>query len=649
MIVATGRDLLPARADLWDSGWIESSLNVVEYAGKPLPEGRKLWWAVLVRGPDEKVWRGGPQSFVFRRRELPHRLPHIRTYLNFGSRPEVIAKRFDLTYRREAKQYNPRIITVNYSLVCTCVVPSERAKMMERWCVQRGLTKQGILEDFFLHFSRDTKVTLHVGAERADRPRETRVVPGWDPRNDRNGDGVVDDEEAKRLVNPNATARRKAEARVPIYYWPPPRADYVLNVGHPEYQRFMAEVYMPSRAEGYDMVYSDTTPPHVPGPRGQYLELPGPRPDDLWVQALQRLMATVKARMPDVPWLANGWQARPFVIDGTLRENWMNIAAGPTTFEQRLREVVELDRRGKIQLVQYNPVYDPKENEFGVKAPVSKDRDRIFGLASYYLCAGDYTYFAYGQHPYVRAEEKWFAAIEYNIGRAEGEFFVFYRAEGSEGGKNLLPNGDFEKDEDRDGKPDGWEIAEPVELVTDVVHSGRQAVRIRSTTTTINNINKMYVTLKPRTTYTLSAWIKTQDVKGSPGAQVYPYEFEGATGGFITVTGTTPWRRYLMAFRTGDDPKGRINFRIYGATGTAWFDDIELREGLHLPWVVYGRRFSKALVLVRPFAGSYGEEQAREFALDAAYRPLRADGTLGEPTRSVRLRPAEAAILVRAE
>ncbi len=651
VLVATDRKLLvPQRADLWDSGWREDELNIAEYAGKRLQAGQKIFWRILVRRRDGSLWQSQPDSVVYKPRELPRRLPHIRTYLNFGSKPEVIAKRYDLTYRREAKQYNPRIITVNYSLIATCVIPSERAKMLAEWCVQRGLTRQGIAEEMFLHFARDTKVTLHQGAERADRPRVTRIVPGWDPRNDRNGDGVVDDREAANLVNPKATARRPKQARIPIYFWPPPRADYVLNIGNPEYQAFMAERYMPSRLKGFDAIYTDTTPPHIPARWGSdVLEYPDPGSDAAWLRDMQRLMAEIKRRLPDTLWFANGWHAMPFVIDGTLRENWLNIGHQLSQVKQAIDDVRAIDARGKIQLVQYNPVYDPKENEFGVKVPVDKNRDRIYGLAAYYLASGDYTYFAIGQHPYVRSEDKWFPAIETDIGKPLGPPFVFYRFDVSQTkAKNLLTNGDFEADEDGDGNPDGWQAAEPVELVTDVLHSGRRAVRIRSTTAAINNINRQYVTLKPNTTYTLVAWIRTEGVVGSPGAQVYPYEFDDAQGrGMITVQGTTPWRQYWLAFTTGQDVKGRINFRMFGAVGTAWFDDIALYEGLLAPWEVLARKFEKALVLLRPPVGGYSDSTARQFSLNATYRPLRMDGTLGPPSNTVTLRSGEAAILLR--
>ena len=44
-------------------------------------------------------------------------------------------------------------------------------------------------------------------------------VPGWDPANDKNGDGYVDDTEYANLVNPNAHARRRIEARTCGWSW----------------------------------------------------------------------------------------------------------------------------------------------------------------------------------------------------------------------------------------------------------------------------------------------------------------------------------------------------------------------------------------------------------------------------------------------
>ncbi|MCS7201158.1 MAG: hypothetical protein NZ822_03370, partial [Patescibacteria group bacterium] len=44
-------------------------------------------------------------------------------------------------------------------------------------------------------------------------------MPGWDPQNDRNNDGYVDDNEFANLVNPKATARYKWHSRVGHMGW----------------------------------------------------------------------------------------------------------------------------------------------------------------------------------------------------------------------------------------------------------------------------------------------------------------------------------------------------------------------------------------------------------------------------------------------
>jgi len=167
-----------------------------------------------------------------------------------------------------------------------------------------------------------------------------------------------------------------------------------------------------------------------------------------------------------------------------------------------------------------------------------------------------------------------------------------------------------------------------------------------------NYINKQYVDLKPHTLYRLTFRMKTENLSGS--AQVYPYEFRGADyGGSATrcaVHGTTPWREYAMVFKTAEDGHGRICFRIFKGVGRAWFDDIALTEGADVRWKVMARKFSKGLVLVRlGGAGSdRGPASAKTLQLDGAYRRVGADGTLGQPIRSVALQNTEAAVLVRA-
>ena len=324
LAVASSREGLE-RPDLWDSGKVETRLTLAEYDGEPLESGREYHWRVRPYGRDGKPGRwGAPASFRTEFTPRPGRLAHIRTFLNFGGNPEVIASRYDATFRKEAKQHNPDILTGNYGLLATMVIPSQKHDDLTAFCRREKLSDADPPEEMWLHFQEDHKVRLHVGAERAENPIEERLCPGWDPANDRDGDGRVNDAEFADLANPRAHARVMKEARVPIYYWGPPRDDFVMNVGHPDYQRFLAEDYIQKQVEGYDGVFIDTTTPRVPGPGGGGKVLEHPEAGD-WLIAMQTMLAKVKLALGDRLLLANGWQARPFVIDGMERENWLNI------------------------------------------------------------------------------------------------------------------------------------------------------------------------------------------------------------------------------------------------------------------------------------------------------------------------------------
>jgi hypothetical protein len=73
-----------------------------------------------------------------------------------------------------------------------------------------------------------------------------------------------------------------------------------------------------------------------------------------------------------------------------------------------------------------------------------------------------------------------------------------------------------------------------------------------------------------------------------------------------------------------------------------------------LNYRVYQRPFEKALVLYKPLSyargqttGKPGDETATKHELKGSYRPLRADGTLGESVTTITLRNGEGAILIR--
>ena len=257
----------------------------------------------------------------------------------------------------------------------------------------------------------------------------------------------------------------------------------------------------------------------------------------------------------------------------------------------------------------------------------------------------------YGRHPYGKEWRLYVPAADFDIGKPLGRWRVLTTgATKPTPSGNLLKNGGFEEDADGDGVPDHWQAghgdggAKFVQRVTDEKHSGSASAH-QNKTSRDYFFAQQYVTLKPHTPYTAFGWIKTEGVSGGGGAQIYAYEFKGAggQGPEMLATGTTPWRRYAISFTTGDDPVGRINFRIF-AKGKAWFDDLKLVEGSFAPSTLLARDYKNALVLVRA-----GKDYAAAVphSLRGTFRLLRHDKTLGPPIRGIELREGEAAILIR--
>lgn len=578
--------------------------------------------------------------------ERTKRLPTVRTFMNFGGDAAWIAERIDLGFRIQAKQARASHVAIQYALVCTLLEPSDQAQALQTWCREKRLD----YEDCFLHFATDTPVTLHVGAEEAANPKETRTVPGWDARNDPDADGRVSEAEFAARVNPKAGARTRREARVPIYYWGPPVDDFVMNVGSPGYQDFIAERHAPAVAAGWDGIFFDTVPDEVPGPGRaaavvEYARVG--READRWARDLQSLFAKVKARQPDKLLIANGWQADPLVVDGFQLENWLHLATPAHEWRRRIDRARRQDRNGHVQLLQYNPVNDPALVPFGAKLPgIDRDRDRIYGLASYLMAHGDGTYFGFGLHPYTRVTDLWFDAIRVDLGSPSGEYRLWDAGARSENstGPNLLRNGSLDS-------LDGWRVAEGITLDSAVKQEGAASARLESEDPRAIRIHRQDLVLKPRTTYTLSAWIKTEAVRSGLGAQVYPYDFTGAATSpvdMLTVSGTTDWTRHEMSFTTADDAEGRINFRISEALGTAWIDDVRLTEGVPAKVTpVFVREFAKGLVIVRPPEGEdFAEPSGIRLNLPSPMKPLLPDGTTAAATGSVDLKNGEAAILL---
>jgi hypothetical protein len=113
---------------------------------------------------------------------------------------------------------------------------------------------------------------------------------------------------------------------------------------------------------------------------------------------------------------------------------------------------------------------------------------------------------------------------------------------------------------------------------------------------------------------------------------------------------STAWRRHWTAAAAYDvgRPAGRWSRWAEG-------DD---PSNPAMKYRVYRRSYERAVVLYKPLSHkqgdwktqpALGDETATTHDLGGTYRPLRADGSLGEPVTRVSLRNGEGAILMKAE
>ena len=147
--------------------------------------------------------------------------------------------------------------------------------------------------------------------------------------------------------------------------------------------------------------------------------------------------------------------------------------------------------------------------------------------------------------------------------------------------RNLVTNESFENE--RDGKLLDWFTA---------VHSGRgeftpggaghtgsHSARITSQSGADISWSQR-VSVEPNTDYKLSAWIKTENVRGAMGALLNMHELQSGTPVRTRpVTGTRDWTKVETEFNSGDNKVLTVNCLFGGwgrSTGTAWYDDVQL-------------------------------------------------------------------------
>ena len=149
---------------------------------------------------------------------------------------------------------------------------------------------------------------------------------------------------------------------------------------------------------------------------------------------------------------------------------------------------------------------------------------------------------------------------------------------------NLIPNASFE--DERDGRPAGWRATTHSGRgdfsLADIGHTGKRSVKISSTNG--GDVSwSVQVPVRARTDYRLTGWIQTEKVQKvgrANGAMLNIHQLQDPVrGGTKALSGDHDWTQVQLDFNSGQMTEVTINCLFGGwgrATGTAWFDDLEL-------------------------------------------------------------------------
>jgi putative heme-binding domain-containing protein len=149
---------------------------------------------------------------------------------------------------------------------------------------------------------------------------------------------------------------------------------------------------------------------------------------------------------------------------------------------------------------------------------------------------------------------------------------------------NLIPNSSFE--DQSDGRPAGWRTTTHSGrgqfALAEIGRTGQRSVKISSDQG--GDLSwAVAVPVKPRTDYRLTGWIKTEKVEKvgrANGAMLNIHELQDPVrGGTKALSGDNDWTEVQLDFNSGQMREVTINCLFGGwgrATGTAWFDDIQL-------------------------------------------------------------------------
>lgn len=158
---------------------------------------------------------------------------------------------------------------------------------------------------------------------------------------------------------------------------------------------------------------------------------------------------------------------------------------------------------------------------------------------------------------------------------------------------NLLENGGFEWVATPGGLPEGWEAWAPEGVLavqdTTVRHSQAASLRLEvSPAAAVNwyQVRRPVAAVRRGASYTLSVYVRTEDVRDGAGAYISLNAFDGQgkrIGVFDSpqkLTGARDWVRVVTTAPVPDGTSELVAILTLHGHGAAWFDDAQVEEGL---------------------------------------------------------------------
>jgi hypothetical protein len=186
-------------------------------------------------------------------------------------------------------------------------------------------------------------------------------------------------------------------------------------------------------------------------------------------------------------------------------------------------------------------------------------------------------------------------------------------------GSNLLVNPSFEEINASTGKPIGWSGSAAFSLDTTVARTGANSFRMKDAPAFPYSESATQKIAVKKGTYRIGGWVKMDNISGAgKGIRLgfgAAWSQPGGGGSTNTVNGTSDWQ-YLeqKTIVITQDIDAYFTLGVYAEpNGTAWYDDLELREEIQ-PAV-------QAFLLYPNFKGFLFDDQSQTVRFDVSVYP----------------------------